>query len=1339
MKNDSKSKNKISLLKILSSLVVFFLVIPAYANYKPTNSTPKIGAKYACSAAVNETTIQPLRSGNWNTRSIWPGNTRPTLNDHVLIPEGINITPFGNINAKSITIKGTMKAVKNQESAAWFNMNTEYIMVMGPNALFEIGTENQYYKSNSGATITLLGQDPNKLIPGTAVNSKGIMVMDGATFEMHGKPKVSWTQLGATIAAGSNIIQLKEPVNWEVGDQIVVASTDFDMNKAETRTIVTVNSSTNFTLDNPFEYKHFGDLQEYTHGKDSSISWTLDERAEVGLLSHNIRIRGDDTSLENGFGGHMMCMPGAKMKASNIELYHMGQKGILGRYPWHWHLLQEGGTGLYLKNSSIHNTFNRAVTIHGTNNTNVEKNVAYDNLGHAYFFEDGNEINNTMQYNLGLVTRRPKEEDALLPSDLDNERNMSGPATFWITHPHNKINFNHAAGSDGSGIWFAPHQNRNSAIHNPDLNPSHIPVPDGNWDNNVAHSSTHGLLVGPTVFPHDRSQNVNPNLDYYDAGAPSDEVIQVKNYTLYKNLLASYMRIGQNKRTSRWENFIIADNYKGEALTWDGDMYRFLWVGGSDNYEEIPEDAGAVGGAAGLVHLHTIYDGPSRVHDSHFAGVLPQMSLFDQWGANIKYVGHTLTNTTVAENSFYINWRDINNRPVWENATVVDTDGVFTGLEPLTVMHKGIPILSNENTTFLENSNGAISSPLNKYCYVEILPSDEIIRQQKRQRSTFTRSDGAVQQDNTVEIQGISLVPMVNGQYTYQLGYENSIPAISRMNYYSMDQGDDVIIGYPAMPTTAVAFERDLITDGITPLPLRVNLAELKNTSGSAYAFDKDVLYVKYVAPEGSKFDDLGFVGRIDVCLYGNCEAGDNIAYADTDGDTMFDYLEIDNCRNPESAKDLNFEFNKSTEKFKTNDVSINNSNSEENWLIRADFKMDPYVYREGFAIDGNDLNTLRIRVLCTIAGVFELFWANEDGTYSLSRSLKLDYQTPGEWQELVFNLEGHPAWSNKTISGLRLDFPVDVSKRVRTQIDYIKGVQEAGIPKLAQFIAKVGNPLARANTISVCEGDSVLFDFLGAFTSDWSFAYTSPAGEEIAGGSNREGVDQLLISNVLDNGMSEGIWEVVYTNPNGCSNTAQFEINVNTNDILRQFSKVDDLPLEETSNLLVAPGSRVLFDMLGAFSQDWNFTYTRPDGQVFPGGTNGSDNDQILIQDTWYGSINEGEWLVTYTNPAGCTNTSTFNLQIDVTLTSENAISKDKGIKVYPNPAKEYVLLYGFNFQTNSIIELYNSIGKLIYRHKVSATNNQKIDLRSVASGIYFLRFNIDNKSHGKKIVICK
>lgn len=1332
-------KNKISFFKNITSIIILFLIFCSFAKEKPINSDPKITTKYNCSLAANQTTIQPLQSGNWNNRAIWPNETRPSINDDVIIPEGITITPFGNCFAKSLTIKGELKAVKTQENAAWFNLTTEYIMVMGANARFEIGTATQHYQSNQGANITLTGTDATKLIPGTAVNSKAIMVMGGGQLEMHGKPKTSWTQLGATATAGSNSITLKEPINWQVGDEIVIASTDFDMNHAETRIITTANSTTNYTLNEPLIYNHFGEIQNYTHGKDSSITWEVDERAEVGLLSHNITIKGDDTSAENGYGGHLMCMPGSKMSADNIELYHMGQKGTLGRYPWHWHLLQEGGTGLYLKNSSIHRTFNRAVTIHGTNNTFVEGNVAYDNLGHAYFFEDGNEINNTMQYNLGLVTRRPNEADALLPSDIDNARNMSGPATFWITHPHNKINFNHAAGSDGSGIWFAPHQNRNSELYNPDLNPSHIPVPNGNWDNNVAHSSTHGLLVGPTVFPNDITQKVNPNLDYYDAGAPSNEIIEVKNYTLYKNSLAAYMRIGQNRRTSKWENFIIADNYKGEALTWDGEMNRFLWVGASNNYEIIPDNAQAIGGAAGLVHLHTIYDGPSRVYDSHFAGVLPHMSLFDQWGANIKYVGHTLTNTTVAEDSFYMNWRNLDNRPVWENATVVDVDGTFTGLEPLTVMHKGIPILSNENTTFLDNSNGAVSSPLNKYCYVEIKPSDEIIRVQKRQRSTFTRSDGAVQQDNSLEIQGISLVPMVNGQYTYQLGYDNSIPAISQMDYYSMDQGDDVIIGYPAMPTTALAFEKDLITDERTNLPLRANLEALKETPGSAFAFDEDVLYVKFVAPQGSKFDALGLVGKIDVCLYGNCEAGDNIAYPDTDGDTMFDYVEIDNCRNLNTAKDLSFDFNKSTEKFKTNDISINNSTSEESWLLRADFKMDPYVFRDGFALDGNDLNIIRVRVFCTIAGEFELFWANEDGGYSPLRSVKLDYPTANTWQELVFNLEDNQQWSNKTISELRLDFPVDVSKRVRTQIDYIKGEQEPGLPKIAQFIAKIGTPLARANTISVCEGDSVLLDFLGEFNSDWNFAYTSPAGEAIVGGSNRAGVDQLLISNLLTNGPSDGIWEVVYTNPNGCSNTAQFEINVNSSEILRQFSKVDDQPIEETSNVLLDSGSRVLFDMLGSFNQDWSFTYTRPDGQVFPGGTNGVDNDQILLEDTFPGTVNEGEWIVTYTNPAGCATTSTFNLEINVTLTLEDSIFNNKEFKIYPNPAKEYIILSGFDFKINTVIKIYNSLGKLIKKHHVNSLNNQKIDVRSIENGIYFLKFNVENKVYANKIVVSK
>ena len=42
----------------------------------------------------------------------------------------------------------------------------------------------------------------------------------------------------------------------------------------------------------------------------------------------------------------------------------------------------------YLRLNSIHHTYNRACTIHGVHRLRVQDNVAYDNMGHAFFLED---------------------------------------------------------------------------------------------------------------------------------------------------------------------------------------------------------------------------------------------------------------------------------------------------------------------------------------------------------------------------------------------------------------------------------------------------------------------------------------------------------------------------------------------------------------------------------------------------------------------------------------------------------------------------------------------------------------------------------------------------------------------------------------------------------------------------------------------------------------------------------------------------------------------------------------------------------------------------------------
>ena len=64
----------------------------------------------------------------------------------------------------------------------------------------------------------------------------------------------------------------------------------------------------------------------------------------------------------------------------------MGQMLVLGSYPIHYHMaLDVADKNPIVKSNSIHDTFSRCVTIHGTSGVRVEDNVAADHYGHCYF------------------------------------------------------------------------------------------------------------------------------------------------------------------------------------------------------------------------------------------------------------------------------------------------------------------------------------------------------------------------------------------------------------------------------------------------------------------------------------------------------------------------------------------------------------------------------------------------------------------------------------------------------------------------------------------------------------------------------------------------------------------------------------------------------------------------------------------------------------------------------------------------------------------------------------------------------------------------------------------
>ncbi|OJJ23479.1 hypothetical protein BKI52_03700 [marine bacterium AO1-C] len=813
----------------------------------------------------------------WSQASSWQGGSKPNVGSNVTIPAGCTMVLDNDLNnlARLVNISGTLTTALNGD----FRIGAQGIHVMSGGTL-QIGFEDVPY-TGKGA-ITLTGSNTNLNLVGI-MGAKFVGAMSGGKVELHGKPKLSWTQLGSTAYVGRTYITLKEPVDWEVGDRIVIASTDFDMNHAEERVISSISSNKRTVyFTDPLDYKHYGSLQTYS---GNSRTWTLDERAEVGLLSRNLVIQGDGVSELSKFGGHMMMMPGSTTHISNIELFRMGQRNKLRRYPFHWHTLGNAN-GQYFSNSSVHHSYNRAITVHSTNNVVVDKNVCYDNLGHAIFLEDGNETGNQIINNLGLVTRRPEAQYALLPSDIVKERNASGPSTFWITHPNNQVKNNRAAGSDGSGFWFAFHQNRNSENYQPGLQPNLLNIPAGYIDGNTAHSSYHGWLVG--MGPNDGDLTQTPSMvkSYIPSQAPT-----IDGLTVYKNQLGNYSRIRGAGNT--YTDMIVADNWEGEASTWRTDYRRVLWVGASGNYEPVSNISATMAPSErtdGYVVGHIIYDGPVHIYDSYFTGFSrSKFSLFDQWGATIRFMGHSMTNTRVAPGHYKVHFREVQDgqgvdlQSFWFAGMIYDLDGSFTG-KTLNAITRDADILKEPSSTIINSNLNAIESQ-RRYCYVEMRSSDENYTQprMRRQTSTLYRSDGAsfTELRDHAALDGFGMPVMVNEVYSYRYEFSESIPAISRFDYHSMSQGEYFILEVPNIPTTAKVYSGTPrgnydYNGSLSLLPSRSTLSSLRSTTGSAYYYNSSQkrMYIRYQAPNGADFKSNDILGSIFICLNNNCADG---------------------------------------------------------------------------------------------------------------------------------------------------------------------------------------------------------------------------------------------------------------------------------------------------------------------------------------------------------------------------------------------------------------------------------------------------------------------------------
>ena len=433
--------------------------------------------------------VANITAERWSDPATWGGRL-PQAGDAVTIPAGkVVLLDVSPPPLQSLLIEGELRFDRQN-----LNLTVGWIMLHGRGRL-QIGTPTEPFTQRATITLTAANLDEDVMGMGT----RGILLM-GGTFEAYGQtPDRIWTRLADHAATGSTTLTLAEPVNWQTGDQIVIAPTDF-YGVAETeRLTVQAANETQVALTTPLQKERWGRLQ-YVSPTGMTLTPTtevtplvLDERAEVGILSRRIVIQGaDDERWRNDrFGAHIMVMGNGVLRLNGVELRRMGQGGRFGRYPIHFHMLSYAADGSLIgdatqqlvANSSIWNSANRCITIHGTNGTTIRNNICYDIAGHAIFLEDAVERRNLIENNLVLKVRQPP----VLLLNHDREAFRRGPSGFWITNPDNIVRGNVAADAAGNGFWLAFPERPLGSNKLVPIRPANTRL--GIFSHNVAHSN----------------------------------------------------------------------------------------------------------------------------------------------------------------------------------------------------------------------------------------------------------------------------------------------------------------------------------------------------------------------------------------------------------------------------------------------------------------------------------------------------------------------------------------------------------------------------------------------------------------------------------------------------------------------------------------------------------------------------------------------------------------------------------------------------------------------------------------------------------------------------------
>jgi hypothetical protein len=453
-------------------------------------------------------TLRSVKSGRWSAPDTWDARRVPGEGDRVLIArqtrvlydadspavirylQAAGVLSFARdrsttLNVGVITIQATEEYAETGFDCHAAVEEKKHASAPGERAALEVGTPQDPIPHPHTARIRLhltAGMDGK--------DGPAIVCCDGR-MDFHGAVmNRTWLELGKNAVPGDQRVVLSEAVTgWHVGDEVLLTGAkrtyasarrkDPNASSSETRRITKIDGLT-LHLDKPLAQEHLGEGEF---------------RCEVANLSRNVIIESADPKAGRGHTMyHRHCAGGI----SYARFAHLGQEGMLGRYPIHYHLVGDTMRGSSVIGAAIVDSHNRWVTIHGTHFLVVRDCVGYQSIGHGFFLEDASEVYNLLDRNLGVQAYRGKGlPKQVLPFDPNDG------AAFWWSNGRNSLTRNTACENEEYGYRYDVQ--KSSAFDTvlpilmPDGSRKRIDVrtiPIFRFDGNVAHTEgLYGLVV----------------------------------------------------------------------------------------------------------------------------------------------------------------------------------------------------------------------------------------------------------------------------------------------------------------------------------------------------------------------------------------------------------------------------------------------------------------------------------------------------------------------------------------------------------------------------------------------------------------------------------------------------------------------------------------------------------------------------------------------------------------------------------------------------------------------------------------------------------------------------